>query len=85
MMANMTYVVGEEPLIINFNGFSSTYDCGIPISYKFVLSNGDPLPSFIVPVYNTNGVPGGYLNVSMSPVVNVPQPLYFVYMKASCN
>lgn len=85
MMANQTYTVGETPLIIPFNGFSTTFDCGLAINYEFVQSTGDSLPTFMVPVFNTNGVPGGFLNVSMSPVVNVPQPLYYVYLKATCE
>lgn len=85
MMTNKTYVVGTSPLIIYYNGFVPGRDCGAHISYTWALSNGDPLPSFIVPNPNSNGLPGGYLNVSMGAVVNVPQPVYFVYLKASSN
>jgi len=59
-MPDYEYIVGDPKKIIKFKNFIQQINCGYPITYKFELKNGDPVPKFIKAVSTSNG---GYFEI----------------------
>jgi hypothetical protein len=41
------YTIGDQKMKIDFIGFIQWADCKLPITYKFTLKTGEPLPSYV--------------------------------------